>query len=115
MIEATDFGELQRQRKDAAEQTMRAVTPAEVTETLEKVFLNNSSHPWAKRTVEFAAEHKADTILSAELPEGYHVIFYPEANKGLWYKTGARLEGIGMLQPSALEKLCAIAREKGLA
>lgn len=93
---------------------MRAVTPAEVTQSLEKVFLNNSSHPWAKRTVEFVEEHKAEISLSAELPEGYQVIFYPEANKGLWYKTGARLEGIGMLQPPALEKLCTIAQEKGL-
>lgn len=114
MIEIVDFGEVQRQRKEAAEQTMKTVTAAEVAATLEKIFLNNSSHPWARRSADFVEQHKTDTILLAELPDGYHVIFYPKAEKGLWYKFGAHLEGVGMLQTAALEKLCAVAREKGL-
>jgi hypothetical protein len=115
MIEVVDFGEVQRQRKEAAEQTMRTVTTAEVAATVEKIFLNNSSHPWAKRAADFVEQHNADTILSADLPDGYHVIFCPQASKGVWYKFGERLEGVGMLQPTALEKLCAIAQDKGLA
>jgi chlorite dismutase len=114
MIEVVDFGEVQRQRKEAAEQTMKAVTAVQVAATLQKIFLNNSSHPWAQRSADFVEQHKTDTILSAELPDGYHVIFYPKVEKGLWYKLGARLEGVGMLQPPALEKLCGIARKKGL-
>ena len=115
MIEVVDFGAVQQQRKEAAEQTMHIITAAEVAATLEKIFAGNASHPWAQRISEFAEQHKADTILAAELPDGYGVLFYPAAAKGLWYKFGTRLEGVGMLQPSALEKLCAIARDKGLA
>ena len=115
MIEVVDFGAVQQRRKDAAEQAMRAVTAAEVAAMVEKIFAGNASHPWAQRAAEFVEQHQADTILSAALPDGYHVIFYPAAAKGLWYKFGARLEGVGMLQPSALEQLSAIARDKGLA
>lgn len=115
MMEVVDFGDVQRQRKEAAEQTMRAVEAADASTTLDKIFLNNSSHPWAQRTADFVEQHKAETVLSAEMPDGYRVIFYPKAFKGLWYKFGTSLEGVGMLQTPALEKLCAIAREKGLA
>jgi len=114
MIEAIDFGEVQEQRKEAAAKSMRVVTASEVAAQLEKIFLNNSSHPWAQRTAEFVEKHKTDAVLSADLPDGYHVVFYPHADKGLWFKIGERLEAVGMLQPGALEKLVAIARDKGL-
>ena len=45
MIAVVDFGAVQQQRKDAAEQTMRTVTAAEVAATVEKIFAGNASHP----------------------------------------------------------------------
>lgn len=109
-----DIGELQAERREMAEETLRVATADEIRELVNRLFDGQASHPWFGTCHAFLDENSRSTLLRAELPDHHGVVFCPTADKGLWYKHDGSLLAIGLLGPRGIEALGSLARSKGL-
>jgi hypothetical protein len=114
-MENVDLGEIRSQRREMAEQTMRASTVAEVREILGQVFGGRATHPWFQICTDFLAEHGSEVVVRGELPDHCTFIYFPKSNRGIWYRFASSLEGIGMIGPLGLATLAELAAAKNLA
>lgn len=114
-VDNVDIGELQAERREMAERTLRAATAEEIRELVNRLFDGQGSHPWFATCHAFLDENSRSTLLRAELPDHHGVVFCPTTNKGLWYKHDGSLAAVGLLGPRGIEALEGLARAKGLA
>jgi hypothetical protein len=110
-----DIGELQAERREMAEKTLRVAGNDEIRELVDRLFEGQASHPWFTTCHAFLDENSRSTLLRADLPDHLGVVFCPQASAGLWYKHDGKLAAVGVLGPQGVEALAAIARAKGLA
>jgi hypothetical protein len=64
-----------------------------------------ATDPWAERFSTFLAEHAGDSFYLAKSPEGAHIAYCRNANKGIWFLPGS---GVGIIQPRGVEVLAEI-------
>lgn len=116
-MEEMDIGEIRAQRREMAEKTMRSATAKEVADTVEQIFANRASHPWAQTCRDFLAEHAGEAAVRGELPDHHAFIYFPKSDKGLWYESSGpgSLEAVGMLHGNGLKTLAEIAAARNLA
>lgn len=114
-VENVDIGELQAERREMAERTLRVATAEEIRELVNRLFEGQASHPWFATCHAFLDENSRSALLRAELPDHHGVVFCPTASKGLWFTHDGSLAAIGLLGPRGIEALGELARAKGLA
>jgi hypothetical protein len=113
-VEHVDFGELQAERREMAEKTLRVAGPDEIRELVNRLFEGQASHPWLGTCQGFLDENSRSTLLRAELPDHHGIVFCPAAHQGLWYKHDGALAAVGVLGPRGIEALEGLAKAKGL-
>jgi len=114
MNDDIDLEEIISLRKECASKSLR-VAPLEETRALvHGLFANNLTDPWYEACVGFLDTHPNDMILRGELPEHFAFLYFPKANKGLWYSVQAGLKAMGPIGPKGLAALAKMAAEKNL-
>lgn len=114
MHEEYNFEDARAQRREMAEKSLRPTTDAEALAEIEKIFANNTSHPWYANCTEFLDVHKGEQILRGEQPDHAAFLYHPATDTGLWYRYDGALKGVGVISASGLAALKSIALEKGL-
>lgn len=99
------YEEILALRKNSAAESIHKIPPAEIEEFVHTFFANDVNHPWYQLCTDFVKEHADDTPYRGETEDGYGFIFYPKAEKGIWFCTRDRARGIGMLAPKAIQVL----------
>lgn len=107
--EPTSFTELLEQRRVSVQETLRTATDEELVALNAQLF-PDGQHPWAEAFRNFVQEHKAERALRGETSDGYAFIYYPTANRGIWYRHLETVQGVGILSETSLKALAEIVR-----
>jgi hypothetical protein len=73
----------------------------------------DGSHPWTESFSHFIEEHQAEPAVRGETSDGIAFVYYPRANRGIWYERTGKALGVGMFGPAALKVLSEIVSETG--
>jgi len=73
-----------------------------------------SLNEWDDRFLAFIRSHGDGLLLRGSAEGAIHFIFSPQARAGFWVVTRANLRGKGFFSESDIERLTALALEKGL-
>ena len=98
--EPSGFAEKLAERKESARQTLRE-TSCEELRALVLEFFAEGSHPWAVPFSQFIEEHQAEPAVRSETSDGFSFVYYPQANRGMWYEHTGKALGVGMIGPIA--------------
>lgn len=102
------------QRKESAAHSLRVISVDEARGLIHEIFADNMLDPWFEMATKFLAMHPNETILRGELPEHAAFLFFPNANKGLWYREHEGIKAMGPIADRGLAMLSEIAMEKNL-
>jgi hypothetical protein len=110
--ETSGFAERLTQLKESARQTLRK-TSCEELRALARELFPDGSHPWAVPFSHFIEEHSAEPVVRGETSDGFSFVYYPRANRGIWYEHTGKALGVGLLGQTSLRVLSEIVAEKG--
>jgi len=111
--EPQNFTDLLEQRKASAQETLRAATDEELVALVDFLF-PDSTHPWAEPFREFIETHRSERALRGETFDGIGFVYFPTANRGIWYHFTNTVHGVGLLSDRSLQVLADISSGKSL-
>jgi hypothetical protein len=110
--EPLNFADTLGQRKEAARRTLRQASIEDLRALAVELFAERA-HPFAEPFSQFIEEHRSETAVRGESSDGISFVYYPRANRGIWYTfTGKRLS-VGLLGKNSLKALSEISSEAG--
>jgi hypothetical protein len=112
-FEPVDFAETLARRKLSASQTLRAVSEEELRALIAQL-LPDKEDPFTKTFTDFIEEHRSEPAVCGRTFDGIDFVYYPQSNRGMWYKKEAgAVVGIGLIGEAALKALSEIALPAG--
>ena len=96
--------------------TMRKADP-ERSESILKEYFNAGSSAWDEwdeQFVTFVHTYRKPGLLYGTAGNGWHFLFCPEAQKGIWVFADKAMKGKGFLLPETVAQLTRVAAEKRL-
>jgi hypothetical protein len=112
MTEPTGFAERLAQRKESARRTLREVSTEELRALGEQLF-PDSTHPFAEPFSKFIDEHASEKAVRGETSDRVSFVYYPRANRGIWYMLDDKGVSVGLLGTSAANALAELTAETG--
>ncbi|MCU0792547.1 MAG: hypothetical protein MUE42_06795 [Opitutaceae bacterium] len=110
--------QVMERRRDALLETLAIVEPDEV-ETRFRAFFGAGSgawNGWDERFLDFIAEHRGTPLLGGKAGAEFFVVFSPAGRAGFWvFAQPGGGHGKGFLGARDVDKLLALAAQKGLA
>ena len=110
--EPPSFSETLAQRKEAARNTLRRASSPELHALITEFFPDGTG-PFAEAFTNFIDEHRSETAVQGEASDGVGFVYYPRADRGMWYKYDrGTLLGVGVIGENsrkALSELCIVA------
>ncbi|MBV9491271.1 MAG: hypothetical protein JO069_16345 [Verrucomicrobia bacterium] len=110
-FEPTNSAELLARRKESARHTLRNASAEELHTLINELF-PDETHPFAEAFSNFIDEHRSETAVRGETPDGIAFVYYPRSNRGMWcLRAGDTVEGVGLLGENDLKvvsELCAL-------
>lgn len=111
MTSDTNFETLLTERRAAAEQSLRPISPEDLKALAAKLF-PDVEHPWSPLFTKFITEHPLEEALQGEVEDGIAFIYYPITRRGIWYQFADGVKGVGPLGERALTALSEIVDAK---
>jgi hypothetical protein len=112
MTEPTGFAERLAQRKESARRTLRDASTEELRDLVTQLF-PDATHPFAEPFSKFIEEHASEKAVRGETSDRISFIYYPRANKGIWYISNDAGVSVGLLGTTSLKELSQITVETG--
>ena len=112
MTEPTGFAERLAQRKESARRTLRDASTEELRDLVTQLF-PDATHPFAEPFSKFIEEHASEKAVRGETSDHISFIYYPRANKGIWYISNDAGVSVGLLGTTSLKELSQITVETG--
>lgn len=113
-----DSADIIRENRRQAVLDSLAVADPEKAQAEFRQYLESSGgslNEWDERFLAFIREHSTGTLLGGTAGDGVHFLFSPQARAGFWVITRPEMRGKGLFLESDIERLVALAQEKGLA
>jgi len=99
--ESFDIDHLNAERRKAIQASIKAVDISELKGMAEQIF-PYSGHPWEERFTTFLQENAGESFYHALTQDGFHIVYCPGKDKGIWYRQG---QALGIVQPKGLRIL----------
>jgi hypothetical protein len=109
-LQPSDFDEKLLERRESARHTPRKTSIQESHELVRTLF-PDGTHPWAAEFSKFIEEHRAESPVRGETSDGFVFVYYPQSNRGIWYKYFDESLAVGLLWPSHLRLISEIMAE----
>lgn len=112
--EPLSFSETLARRKESARNTLRSASPKELHALIAELLPpDETASPFAEAFTNFIDEHRSETAVLGETSDGVGFVYYPRADRGMWYKYDrGTLLGVGVISENsrkALAELCIVA------
>jgi hypothetical protein len=78
--------------------------------TLDEIFAADPSHPWHESFGRFVEDHKDEPAYRGETSDGYSCGFYSRTGRGMWYRFGRRLSGVGTISEKNIRLLAQLVK-----
>lgn len=104
-------------RREALLETLAVIAPDEVEIKFREFFDAGSGswNAWDERFLELIDQHRETPLLAGKVGRDFFVVFSPAGRAGFWvFAQPGGGNGKGFLNPRDVEKLVALARQKGL-
>jgi len=111
-FDLSDLAEKFAERKESARRTLRDVSPKELHDLVLHLF-PDTNHPFAEPVTHFVEEHKGERAVCGETSDGVSFIYYPQANRGMWYTKKDGSLSVGLLASRSLKALAELTQEMG--
>lgn len=107
---------LRETRRQAVLESLAVEDPAKALERFRGLLESGvgSLNEWDERFLAFIREYGNGLLLGGTAGEDIHFIFSPSARAGFWLVARRELRGKGFFLASDIERLVALAQEKGL-
>jgi hypothetical protein len=101
---------------EAAKQTMRVADPDRAEEALRGYFGAGTTKwtGWDEQFITFIENHRRSGLLYGTIGDGWHFLFAPPSEEGLWICVREGMVGKGFLRAESMDSLTEIAAQKGL-
>jgi hypothetical protein len=106
------FAERLAERREAARRTLREASYDELRALVSELF-PDQRHPFAETFSRFIEEHHSERAVRGEVPGHTAFVYYPRANRGIWYQHHDDRVNVGLLGETALKALSEICAEHG--
>ena len=93
-LEKFDFENLNKERREAAAKSIRAISVEELKKLGNEIF-HFADDPWRDAFFGFIAEHPECSFHHATTNDGVNVVYCRDKDKGMWFLPGS---GMGPLQ-----------------
>ena len=109
-LQPFDFDKELVERRESVRHSLRQTSSQELHELVRTLF-PDGTHPWAEEFSKFIEEHRAESPIRGETSDGFVFVYYPQSNRGVWYKYFDESLAVGLLWPSHLRLISEIMGE----
>ena len=106
------FAERLAERKEAARRTLREASYDDLRALVSELF-PDGRHPFVETFSRFIEEHRSERAVRGEVPGHIAFVYYPQANRGIWYQHHEDRVNVGLLAEAGLKALSEICGERG--
>jgi hypothetical protein len=106
------FAERLAERRESARRTLREASYDELRALVAELF-PDQRHPFAETISRFIEEHHSERAVRGEVPGHTAFVYYPRANRGIWYQHHDDRVSVGLLGETSLKALSEICAEHG--